>query len=51
MSVQQGMRKSGTLDYIGALAEVEDRAGPKEALVWKMRPELASALEELGLAT
>jgi hypothetical protein len=37
------------LDYIGALAEVEDRSGPREAWVWRMRPEVASALEELGL--
>ena len=48
---QKRKQKSGTLDYIGALAEAEDRSGPREAWVWKMRPEVASALEELGLIT
>jgi hypothetical protein len=46
---QKRKRKDGSLDYIGALAEVEDRSGPREAWVWRMRPEVASALEELGL--
>jgi len=46
---QKRKRKDGTLDNIGALAEAEDRSGPREAWVWKMRPEVASALEELGL--
>jgi hypothetical protein len=46
---QKRTQKGGTLDYITALAEVEDRSGPPEAWVWKMRPEVASALEELGL--
>lgn len=41
--------KDGTLDYIGALAEAEDRSGPRDAWVWKMRPEVASALEEIEL--
>ncbi len=41
--------KDGTLDYIGALAEAEDRSGSRDAWVWKMRPEVASALEELEL--
>jgi len=48
---QQRKQKGGTLDYIGVLAEAEDRSGPREAWVWKMRPEVASALEELGLIT
>ena len=48
---QQRKQKSGTLDYIGALAEVEDSSGPREVWVWKMRPAVASALEELGLTT
>jgi hypothetical protein len=48
---QQRQQKSGSLDDIGALAEAEDRSGPREAWVWKMRPEVASALEELGLTT
>lgn len=48
---QQRKRKSDTLDYISALAEAEDRSGPRGAWVWKMRPEVASALEELGLTT
>lgn len=46
---QKRKQKDGTLDYIGALANAEDRSGPREAWVWKMRPEVASALEELGL--
>jgi hypothetical protein len=48
---QKRRQKDGTLDNIGALAEAEDRSGPREAWVWKMRPEVASALEELGLTT
>lgn len=44
-------RRSGSVDSIGALAEAQDRSGPREAWVWKMRPEVASALEELGLTT
>jgi hypothetical protein len=44
-------QKDGTVDYIGALAEAEDRSGPRDTWVWKMRPEVASALEELGLTT
>jgi len=48
---QKRKEKGGNLDYIGALAEAEDRSGPREAWVWKMRPEVASALEELGLTT
>ena len=48
---QKREQKDGTLDNIGALAEAEDRSGPREAWVWKMRPEVASALEELGLTT
>ena len=48
---QQRKQKGGTLDYIGALAEAEDRSGSREAWVWKMRPEVASALEELGLTS
>jgi hypothetical protein len=48
---QKRKQKDGTLDYIGALAEAEDRSGPREAWMWKMRPEVASALEELGLTT
>ena len=46
---QKRKQKDGTLDYIGALAEAEDRNGPRDAWVWKMRPEVASALEELEL--
>ena len=46
---QKRKQKDGTLDYIGALAEAEDRSGPRDAWVWKMRPEVASALEELEL--
>ena len=48
---QQRKQKSGTFDYIDALAEAEDRSGPSDGWVWKMRPEVASALEELGLIT
>ena len=48
---QKRKQKDDTLDNIGALAEAEDRSGPREAWVWKMRPEVASALEELGLTT
>lgn len=48
---QKRQQKDGTLDYISALAEAEDQSGPPDALVWKMRPEVASALEELGLTT
>jgi hypothetical protein len=48
---QQRKQTSGTVDYISALADAEDRSGPREAWVWKMRPEVASALEELGLTT
>jgi hypothetical protein len=44
-------QKDGSFDHISALAEAEDRSGPREAWVWKMRPEVASALEELGLTT
>jgi hypothetical protein len=46
---QKRKQKDGTLNYIGALAEAEDRSGPRDAWVWKMRPEVASALEELEL--
>ena len=46
---QKRKQKDGTLDYIGALAEAEDRSGPRDAWVWRMRPEVASALEELDL--
>ena len=46
---QKRKQRDGTLDYIGALAEAEDRSGPRDAWVWKMRPEVASALEELEL--
>lgn len=46
---QQKRKQGGTLDNIGALAEAEDRSGPRDAWVWKMRPEVASALEELEL--
>ena len=46
---QKRKQKDGTFDYIGALAEAEDRSGPREAWVWKMRPEVASALEGLEL--
>ena len=49
--LQKQKQKRGTLDYIGALAEAEDRTGPRDTWVWKMRPEVASALEELGLTT
>lgn len=48
---QKREQKDGTLDYISALAEAEDHSGPRDAWVWKMRPEVASALEELGLTT
>jgi hypothetical protein len=48
---QQRKQTSGTVYYIGAMAEAQDRSGPREAWVWKMRPEVASALEELGLTT
>jgi hypothetical protein len=48
---QTRTQKDGTVDYIGALAETKDRSGPRETWVWKMRPEVASALEELGLTT
>ena len=48
---QKRKQKDGTLDNIGALAEAQDRSGPREGWVWKMRPEVASALEELGLTT
>jgi hypothetical protein len=48
--LQQQKQADGTLDCIGALAETEDRSGPRDAWVWKMRPEVAAALEELGLA-
>ena len=48
---QQKRKQGGTFDYMDALAEAEDRSGPREAWVWKMRPEVASALEQLGLAT
>ena len=40
-----------SVDYISALAEAEDRSGHRDTWVWKMRPEVASALEELGLTT
>jgi hypothetical protein len=46
---QKRKQKDGTLDYIGSLAEAEDRTGQRDAWVWKMRPEVASALEELEL--
>ena len=46
---QKRKQKDGTLNYIGALAEAEVRSGPRDAWVWKMRPEVASALEELEL--
>ena len=46
---QKRKQKDDTVDYIGALAEAEDRTGPRDAWVWKMRPEVASALEELEL--
>ena len=46
---QERNQKDGTLDYISVLAEAEDRSGPRDAWVWKMRPEVASALEELEL--
>jgi hypothetical protein len=46
---QKRAQKDATFDYIGALAEAQDRSGPRETWVWKMRPEVASALEELGL--
>ena len=49
--LQQQKQKDGAFDYISALAEAEDRSGPRDAWVWKMRPEVASALEELGLTT
>lgn len=49
--LQQQRKQIGTLGYIGALAEAEDSSGPREVWVWKMRPEVASALEELGLTT
>jgi len=48
---RQRKQAGGTVDYIEALAEAQDRSGPREARVWKMRPEVASALEELGLAS
>ena len=48
---QKRKQTGGTFDYMDALAEAEDRSGPREAWVWKMRPEVASALEQLGLAT
>lgn len=44
-------QKGGSFDPISALAQAKDRTGPREAWVWKMRPEVASALEELGLIT
>ena len=47
--LQRRRQQDGTLDYIGALAEAEDRTGPRDAWVWRMRPEVASALEELDL--
>jgi len=46
---QERKQKDDTLDYIDTLAEAEDRSGPRDAWVWKMRPEVASALEELEL--
>ena len=46
---QKRKQKDGTFDYIGALADAQDRSGPRDAWVWKMRPEVASALEELEL--
>jgi hypothetical protein len=46
---QQQTPKLGISDYIDALAEVEDRSGPQDTWVWKMRPEVAAALEELGI--
>jgi hypothetical protein len=46
---QKRKQKDDTLDYIDALAEAEDRSGPRDTWVWKMRPEVASALEELEL--
>ena len=49
--LQQQKQMDGTLDYISALAEAEDRSGHRDTWVWKMRPEVASALEELGLTT
>ena len=48
---QQRKQKDGIFDFILALAEVEDRSGPRDAWGWRMRPEVASALEELGLTT
>jgi hypothetical protein len=41
--------KDGMFDNIAALAEARDRSGPRETWVWRMRPQVAAALEELGL--
>jgi len=48
---QKRKQKDGIFDSILALAEAQDCSGPREAWVWRMRPELASALEELGLTS
>lgn len=48
---QKRKQKEGSFDFILALAEVEDRSGPQGAWVWRMRPEVAAALEELGLTS
>jgi hypothetical protein len=47
--LKQQEQTNGTLDYISALAEAKDRSGQRDAWVWRMRPEVASALEALEL--
>ena len=45
---QKRKQKDGTFDYIGALAEAEDRSGPRDAWVWKMRRRLRLRLRSLS---
>lgn len=43
------VRKDGSLIYTYMLAVAGDKSGPEEHWVWQMRPEVAAAVEVLGL--
>jgi hypothetical protein len=45
------VRKDGTLIYTSALATAGDQDGDEGYWVWKMRPQVAAAIEVLGLNT
>ncbi len=49
LPVKLPKRADGTLIYTSALAEAGDRTEAEDHWVWKMRPEVADAIREVGL--